>query len=442
MERGLALKLIAMVVLAAFLMLALSSIRSLVAERQARRDGAVQDIARSSSGEQQLAGPVLIVPYRRVISDLNHDGRHYLEERAVAGELRFLPESLDIDGNMPTERRARGIYEVRIYRADLHVTARFKVPAHYGVTEDLAHYTFERPLLVMGVTDTRGIGNASKAMVNGQPLQLLPGSGVNLLSVGAHAQLPPVDADNPGELQVAIDFSLLGTSQLRIVPVGRQTRVRLGSNWASPGFVGDFLPVQYKVDARGFSAQWSTSFFATNLEEVIAKCHEKSYCPDFAGRQFGVSLVDPVDQYLKTERAIKYALLFILLPFAVFSVFDLLKRLRVHPIQYGLVGTALALFYLLLLSLSEHVGFGAAYVLSAGACAGLIGFYVSQVLRSAAWGIGFAGGLGILYACLFGVLSAEDFALLMGSLLLFAVLAAVMVLTRRVDWFSVGLKEE
>jgi inner membrane protein len=149
-----------------------------------------------------------------------------------------------------------------------------------------------------------------------------------------------------------------------------------------------------------------------------------------------------VDQYLKTDRAIKYALLFLSLTFAGFFLFEVLRKLSVHPIQYALVGAALALFYLLLLSLSEHVGFGVAYLLSSTACVGLIGFYVGSVLRSALRGLGFASALTLLYATLYGLLGADDYALLMGSILLFAVLAAVMILTRRVDWFALGQREE
>ena len=151
-----------------------------------------------------------------------------------------------------------------------------------------------------------------------------------------------------------------------------------------------------------------------------------------------MSFVDPVDQYLKSERAIKYALLFIALTFAGFFLFEVLRNLSVHPIQYALVGAALALFYLLLLSLSEHIGFGLAYLLSAGGCVLLIGFYLCNVLHSSVRGFGFAGGLAVLYALLYGLLSAEDYALLMGALLLFALLGVFMMLTRRLDWYRAG----
>jgi inner membrane protein len=201
--------------------------------------------------------------------------------------------------------------------------------------------------------------------------------------------------------------------------------------------------VERKIEAHGFNAHWATSFFSTNLEEVLHRCDgdDRASCAQLTAHRLGVSFIDPVDQYLKTDRAIKYALLFITLTFASFFLFDVLKRLPVHPIQYGLVGAALALFYLLLLSLSEHVGFGMAYLVSAASCVGLIAFYVSHVLQSLARGLGFGSGLALLYACLFGLLTADDYALLMGSLLLFALLAAIMVLTRNVNWSRLGARE-
>jgi inner membrane protein len=217
--------------------------------------------------------------------------------------------------------------------------------------------------------------------------------------------------------------------------------VDLKSNWPHPSFTGEFLPVQRKFDANGFTAHWATTFFSTNLEEELHRCDRQRACENFTSYRLGVSFVNPVDQYLKTERAIKYALLFITLTFASFFLLDVLKKLPVHPVQYGLVGAALALFYLLLLSLSEHVGFATAYLLASAGCVGLITFYVTHVLRSRLRGLGFGCGLAVLYGCLYGLLSADDYALLTGSLLLFAVLAAVMILTRNVDWAAIGGRE-
>jgi inner membrane protein len=443
-EANLGAKLATVGVLVAGLTVALLSIGGLVGERQARRNAVIQDIAHSSSGEQLLTGPILIVPYEKTVREWreNDRGDRHLEEHIVTGELHFLPETFRLDGSMRTELRARGIYQARLYHASLRISAAFDVPLHYGVADDVAAYRFGQAFIALGVSDIRGIESPLTAMLDEAPLKLLPGTGTELLQGGLHAYLAGVGAESAARLELAIELPLLGTSEFHVIPVGRETQVELRSNWPYPGFTGDFLPVQRRIDANGFSAQWATSFFSTNLGEALRRCAGQAACGDFTARQLGVSFVDPVDQYLKTDRAIKYALLFIGLTFAGFFLFDVLKRLPVHPIQYGLVGAALAVFYLLLLSLSEHVGFGMAYLLSATGCVALIAFYVSHVLHSPARGIGFGCGLAVLYGCLFGLLSADDYALLMGSLLVFALLTAVMILTRRLDWSSLGSREE
>jgi inner membrane protein len=232
------------------------------------------------------------------------------------------------------------------------------------------------------------------------------------------------------------------TEQFHIVPIGKETHVELHSDWSHPSFVGDFLPIERSVTESEFSARWQTSFFSTNFEEYFLNCAKGQHCIDFPKKIFGVSMIDPVNQYVKSYRALKYALLFIVLTFSGFFLFEVLKRLAIHPVQYGLVGLALAFFYLLLLSLSEHISFGLAYLISSMGCLSLIGFYVCYVLRSIKRGLGFSAGLSIIYALLYGLLSAEDYALLMGSLLLFVLLAIFMIITRKLDWYSLSQSNE
>ena len=442
MERSLGLKLAAIVALVVLLLVGLLWIGSTVKERQARRDQVIKDIAESSSHAQRLVGPILVVPYQKTVQEWRDDrneGRHQVTS-LVYGQLLILPEEFQLDGEAPTERRTRGIYEARLYHANLRVRATFEVPLHYGVQDDVTAYHFEQPSIAMGIADIRGIESTSKVSVNEAPVKLQAGTTSGLLGGGLHAPLANVNPDHTTHLDFALDLGVLGTSEFHVIPVGRETRVSLSSNWASPGFIGQYLPVRHEIGPKGFSAQWSMSFFSTNLEESLHACNggDAAACVEFNSRVLGVSFVDPVDQYLKTDRAIKYALLFIALTFAGFFLFEVLKKLSVHPIQYGLVGAALALFYLLLLSLSEHVGFRFAYVISATACVALIGFYVSTILQSIWRGCGFAVALSMLYGTLYGLVSTDDYALLLGSALLFGLLAAVMVLTRKVDWFALG----
>lgn len=442
MNRSLTVKLGAIALLILLLLIPLLMINGLIQDRQQLRDGVLDEIARSSSGSQRVTGPVMVVDYRRKVRTWREDEKtkkrsEYIVEKQ--GRLFFLPEHFELNGQAQTELRARGIYEARLFHANTHLSGQFAIPAQYGITEDFADYQFDRAFLAVGISDIRGIENALKLELNGQTLDFAPGTYVSWLDEGVHVMLPPLDVKKPTQLDFGFELRLQGTGQLSVVPVGKTSKVQLMANWPHPSFIGNYLPVQREITEQGFSATWQTSFFSTNLQQALDRCVAMSEeCNDFNSRNFGVSFIDPVDQYLKSDRAIKYALLFIGLTFAGFFLFEVLKSLAVHPIQYALVGVALAFFYLLLLSLSEHLGFTLAYLLSAGACVLLIGFYVSHVLHSWRHGCAFAVGLAALYGLLYGLLSAEDYALLMGSLLLFGLLGVFMVLTRKLDWYGIA----
>lgn len=439
MNRNLLIKLGAIAALIVLLMVPILMIDGMIEERQSLRDGVLEDIARSSSHSQKITGPLLVVPYRKTVREWKtHDktGERYLDERELSGRLYFLPERLAVGGTIGTELRARGIYEARLFHSNGRLSGHFELPAHYGIAEDLADYRFGQPFVSVGISDIRGIKNNLVLELGERRLPFQPGSADPLLGAGVHAPLP--ESSQGGRLDFAFDLLLQGTGSLAIAPVGRETQVDLGADWPHPSFIGEYLPSEREITAKGFSARWQTSFFATNMEEALGDCVSDGDCQAFLGRQFGVSFVDPVDQYLKSDRALKYALLFIALTFAGFFLFEVLKRLAVHPVQYGLVGLSLAMFYLLLLSLAEHMAFASAYALAASACVTLIGFYVSHVLRSWLRGAGFTAALAALYGMLYALLSAEDYALLMGSLLVFGLLAAVMVLTRKLDWYGLS----
>ena len=212
------------------------------------------------------------------------------------------------------------------------------------------------------------------------------------------------------------------------------------SDWPHPSFDGGFLPDDRSVTGQGFQANWQLSRFATGVGGTLDRLALGDTSP-LGNLDFGVRFVKPVDVYQQSERAVKYGLLFVVLTFMTFMLFEVLKSLAVHPVQYALAGAAVALFFLLLLSLSEHVPFALAYTVASAGCIGLLAYYVGHVLRSVQRGLAFSGLLAVLYVVLYVLLQSEDYALLMGSLLLFGVLAAVMVITRRVDWYRIGESE-
>ena len=296
----------------------------------------------------------------------------------------------------------------------------------------------------MGISDPRGIGKVPQLNAGGKAHPFSAGAGLPHMSEGIHAPLPQLlDLAKPQTLPFAFQLNLQGTRSISYVPVGESSTLSLTSNWPHPSFIGNFLPLQRSVDAKGFKAQWESSWFANNLND---RFQQAAFSDGKSGLSalpaFSTGLVQPVDQYQQNERSVKYAVLFIGLTFLSFFLLETLRSLRVHPIQYVLVGMALVMFFLVLLALSEHLGFGPAYLLAAAACVGQIGFYVSHILGGWKRGLGFAGLLSLLYAVLYGLLQSEDNALLLGSLLLFAALTAIMTLTRRLDWYRFSVRSE
>lgn len=442
MQKTLVLKLVSIGVLAFALLLAIALIRDIVRERQQYRDQVIADVARSWTGQQKISGIVLAVPYSVKVEkkvDQYADGE-YQSTRVTEHEPRvkyLLPAELEITGTIDTEERYRGIYRVPVYTAHLNASGRFELPARDQLlaNEDIAE--IGTPFLVIGVTDTRGLTSDVALRANGQMLEPEAGSDTPFIGKGIHAKTTLADLDRAQMVSFDTALTLQGMQSLTITPVGKRTRVSLTSPWPHPQFVGSFLPKTRSISDKGFTAEWETTHFASGLGHAFERCTTGA-CKEFDGIRFGVSLINGVDIYLKSERSLKYAVLFIGLTFGTFFFFEIIKALPIHPIQYGLVGGGLAIFYLLLISLSEHVGFDMAYAMASAGSVGLLGFYLVHVLHSLTRGLAFAGALSAIYGALYMLVRSEDYALVMGSGLLFGALALVIVATRNVDWYKVA----
>jgi len=449
---GLGLKAFFIILLMLLLLIALSFIDSIVSERKRLQASVVADIANSTSHAQHIMGPLLVLPYQRTQQEWKtlNDGRRIQQEYKTTGHLHFFPQKLHYDAQFSTSQLQRGIYQARLYQNKGNVSGHFAIPENLGIQKNLHEYQFDTAFLAIGISDVRGIGNTLKVTLESdgkilaQP-RFAPGSQVAALGGGVHAPLTNIALQTLSHFDFSIQLDLQGTDRFWLAPLGRETEVTLEGDWPHPSFFGNFLPLEREVRADGFNARWKTNFFATNMQEYLQKPLEECdrNCErGLTEKSFGVAFIEPVDQYRKTDRAIKYGLLIIGLTFAVFFLFEVLKRLPIHPMQYTFVGVALALFYVLLLSLSEHIDFLFAYILAAVACTLLIGGYVSSVLGSIQRAATLVGLLLALYALLYGLLGAEDYALLIGSLLVFALLAAVMLLTRKLDWYSFSRKDD
>ncbi len=419
-------------VLILLLLVPLAMVGVLVGERETTRMTVEREVAEKWGGQQALVGPILSVPYRYRTQGPSGE---VLTHVAFA---RFLPSVLDIEGEVRPEIRYRGIYEVVLYDVGLKWSGEFTRPdlGRWKIPQE--DVLWDEAVLVVGIPDLRGIKRAIVANWGEETLSFQPGNGgVSLCASGIHARLPRLEpAASSGPVRFSFELRLNGSRELLFAPLGKETRLKLSSSWPSPSFTGQFLPESREVTADGFSAEWNISYLTRPFPQ---EWRESEVPSELLGQWMaGVTFFQPVDSYAKTGRTTKYGVLFLFMTFAVYFLFEILGRLRIHPFQYLLVGFALCLFYLLLLSLSEHLGFGKAYLLASAATVGLIAAYSGSVLgsfwRAAAIGAGLSG----LYSYLYVLLQLEDYALLLGSLGLFALLAAAMALTRRVDWYAVG----
>jgi inner membrane protein len=444
MGRRWAIKLALIGGLILLLLLPMSALRELVNERQARGHEVAEGIAASSSRAQQLVGPLLLVEstrtlrHERIVTE-NGSMRSVVETLKQVDRQLIPPQTLQVSGAARSERRGRGVFNSLLYHADLELDAAFVLPPAPPIEGELLDYRIDAVRLLLGLGDSRGIG-AVTVLVNGEPLGVEPGAaGVDWQAQGLHATLPAALL-RQSALSARVTLQLSGTDSLAVVPLGGETQVQLRSDWPHPAFAGEHLPSKREISAEGFVADWQVSRLASRAQQSLAACGAAAHdCSDLQQTALSVRLVDPVDHYLLSERALKYALLLLVLVFGAVFFVEALRQIEVHPIQYGLTGLALAVFYLLLLALSEHIGFALAYLVSALACVALIAPYMSAVLGSRGRGAGFAGLVAGLYALLYGILQSEDYALLTGAVALFALLATVMLATRRLDWKALGV---
>ncbi|HET9693284.1 MAG TPA: cell envelope integrity protein CreD [Steroidobacteraceae bacterium] len=418
------------------LLIPLSMIRGTVQDRQSHRTRAVEEVARSTAGAQALAGPVLFVPYTDRVVTLRTDERGIQRrvEQVRRGTWTFFPQTLDVRGRLQSLPRMRGLHEVRVFELATRVRATFRVTIPRS-DEASTRRTVGPARLGMGLRDVRGLFGVPSLLVAGTPRTLRQGLGQDGGS-GLHAVLDAPAAGQSLAFDVDFQASLQGTETLSIVPLAGRNAIALESSWPHPQFHGDFLPRSREIHSDGFRARWEVSSLASNAQAQYRAASRQAEPGPAVIDSISVSLVDPVNVYSQVDRATKYGVLFVLLTFVAFFVFELLRQLRIHPIQYGLVGLAISIFFLLLLALSERVAFGLAYLAAAVACVGLIGYYLGHVLGGWKRGAGFAAMLGTLYAALYGLLISEDNAMVLGAGLLFVVLAAIMVLTRRIDWYE------
>lgn len=426
-------------------------ISELIRERQYRQQDAVDEVSSKWSESQMLVGPIIMIPFEKTTPLA--DGT----TSTVVENAYLLPDVFDVTADIQPEIRRRGIYDVLLYRSDVVLKGSFPRPraSMWNIDEEKMHW--DEATMIMGMSDLRGVREKIDLRFGGVQHFFSPGlPSSEVLTTGVSS---PVVFSSGDTVPFEISLNLLGSDSLETVPVGKENNVQFTSSWNTPSFTGAFLPDESVVNDSGFTAKWKLFELNRNFPQAwIGRAYEFK---DFAGADpldlrndeyygpqkaavgsdrmtessFGVRLLVPVDAYQKTERSAKYMVLFIFLTFLVFFFVEVLGRRRIHPIQYLLVGFALLVFYVLLLSISEYLGFGWAYLIGSVATVSLISSYSLSIFKYKKLSLLLFGILSILYGFLYTLLQLEDYALLLGSIGLFVILCVLMFITRKVDWY-------
>jgi len=433
LKQSVGLKLMTITILMLLLLIPASMIKSIIQEREVLNKSVLNEVSSKWAEGQQINGPILTIP---LVYEYQKDENKIITKTK---HLYILPENLKVTGDIEPNKLKRGIYEVVVYRSKLKVTGNFDLKGKINQA-NLKEIQYDKAFLTVGISDLRGIEDQIIVNWDKEKLSVEPGSKlVDLVNSGISIDLPNLTDQMNKKVDFSFDLNLQGSQNLSFVPVGSTTEVNLNSPWSSPSFNGNFIPKNRKIDDSGFKASWKVLLLNRNYPQSWV---DHNFSSKLMSSSFGVDLIMPLDDYQKSMRSAKYAAMTIALIFLVFFLVEIMNGRRIHPFQYTLVGLALCLFYVLLISISEHSNFNIAYLISAGISSLLILLYSRSVFQSAKFtGILSATILGI-YTFLFVTLQLADYALLMGSIGLTTILGITMYFTRNINWYKLQVKSE
>jgi inner membrane protein len=432
-KHSVTLKLVAITILMLLLLIPATMIRSIIQEREQLNQAATEEVSSKWAESQRLNGPVLAIP-------LIYE---YEQEDKLITQTRYwylLPDKLSIQGDVQPETLRRGIYEVVVYSSRLDVSGTFALDESPPNLDKLKTIDYARAFLTIGISDLRGIKDQVRFDWRGATLGAEPGSRVSdLIYSGITIALPGLGEawGQPADFSFSLD--LQGSQELSFVPIGSQTEVRLRSSWPAPSFDGAFLPDTRSLSDAGFEAGWSVLELNRNFPQswVGADMADK-----MKATAFGVDLLIPLDNYQRSMRSAKYAVMTIALTFLVFFLVEVLNKRKIHPFQYALVGLALCLFYILLVSMSEHMAFNTAYAIATAAVVSMVSLYSLSVFHNRRLSLILVVLLLGIYGFLFVTIQLTDYALLIGSIGLSLILAATMYFTRNINWYKLNIEVE
>jgi len=436
LSQSLTFRTFVVVLLGLLMLIPLNMAEEVVAERNSYHASVLEGIASTWGAQQTLVGPVLVVPYVEHYTSVDtvteKDGTARVVSKDVSSDHTaiLLPKNLEIRADLKEEHRHRGIYDALVYSAKLSLSGQFDHSPLLKRSDDGAErrIQWDKAFVMVGLSDTKAIADASELSWDDKPIKLEPGTHLpELLASGFHAPLS-ASADTKSTHDFKLNLTLHGSDSLNFAPLGETTKARMTSTWTHPSFQGNSLPVKRTLNDQGFSAEWEIPHLVRNYPQYWLMDDKQKY--DINAFTAGVSLYEPVSLYSQVIRAVKYGVLFVGLTFLTFFAFEISVGKRLHVLQYGLVGVALSLFYLLLLSLAEHIAFVYAYLGAASVVVMIITLYAWAVLRSFKSGLLILLLLSGLYGVLYLLLEMEDYALLAGTGLLIIATSSMMYVTR------------
>ena len=401
-------------------------ILSLIDDRQATAELTTLEVMQKWSLSQTVRGPVLSVPY--IERTFDTEGKEVKEETR---EFYVLPKTLKVNGEILPQERKRSIYETVVYESELEISGQFDISELSDLKIAAKDILWEKSKLLVSISDLRGINDKISLKWNQAVFAFSPGMENPLIGTnGISLNLPELSLQGfPGNF--SFKLPLKGSGSLNFAPLGETTEIALQSSWEDPGFDGNFLPADYQVDKDGFTANWKILNFNRNFPQQWKNNEYRVTDADF-----GVRLVTVADHYQKSSRSAKYAILVILFVFLSFFLTEVITKNRVHPFQYILVGFSVLIFYLLLLSISEQLGFNLAYLISALAVLLMVLLYSRSFLHNWTNAIIQTLILAFSYGFIFVLMQLETYALMAGSIGLFVVLALTMFFTRKINWYN------
>lgn len=426
MKHSVTLKLVSITMLILLLLIPATMIRSIIEERQLLSEDAVAEVSSKWANRQQINGPVLTIPvvYAEQQKDVTVEITRY---------LHILPDQLKINGQVDPQKLKRNIYEIVVYSSELDVSGNFLIDPKTN-QNGLKSIRWEDAFLTIGLSDLRGIRENVLVNWNAHTYKAEPGSLItDLIPSGVTVYIPDL-SESGRDIPFDFHLSFQGSENLSFVPLGSTTQVSIRSPWSSPSFNGNFLPNQRDVNENGFDAQWKVLQLNRNFPQSWTG---SNYAHSLQESAFGVDLILPLDDYQKSMRSAKYAIMTIGLTFLIFFLVEILNGPRIHAFQYTLVGLSLCLFYVLLISISEHSNFNLAYGIATAAVVSMITLYSISVFRSIKIMTLLAVILTAVYGFVFVTLQLSDYALLLGSIGLTVILGATMYFTRNVNWYQI-----